>query len=173
MTRFKHLKGTHLSIPSDIFFNIKTVKTPTAQRYGFAFNEGNKYVIEGVDQLDFNKLLGLKGKILDPKFDTVMVGWRYRPDLDVFEVIPYFHLGSAEHHFDESKIVQLKAGEVCYATIVIQGRNVNLILQSENGSQSMDCRVFSGTYKKFGRVASWFGGNCNCPCAMTIEVKIL
>jgi hypothetical protein len=169
--KFTHLKGQHLSIPSNILFNIQNKDLPINQLFEFYFTEDNKYSFDDADQFDWNKILGFKGEFFQPMFETVMVGWRYNKAENCFEIIPYFHLGGAEHHFDETKIVKLKTNEKGFCVINIVRENVTCTIYTNNNAQlQTDERVFSKKYNRFWRVGAWFGGQKCSPRKMVLNV---
>jgi hypothetical protein len=169
--KFTHFKGQHLSIPSNFLFNVQNKDLPISQVFKFYFTEENKYSFDDADQYDWNKLLGFKGEFFQPMFDTVMVGWRYNKIEECFEVIPYFHLGSAEHHFDDRKIVKLKINETASCVINIIGQSVTCTISTKDNAQVVsDDRWFSKKYNRFWRVGAWFGGQKCSPTKMTLNI---
>lgn len=60
----------------------------------FRFTEDSKYNHGNENQLDFNKLIGRKKCLVRPHRNSDMVGWRYNPDKDQFELLAYRHINN-------------------------------------------------------------------------------
>lgn len=161
-----HYKGLHNALP----FYITAEKSPLIESFKFKFTEENKYIFKDENQMDFNKLLGYKGKYFTPRFNTVMVAWRYNPIIDKFQVLPYFHIGSKNYDFNELKIINLDVNEECISTIKIFGKSVYVTLKSTK-SESSEVREFTENYDKFWFVLPWFGGNYAAPKKMNLFIE--
>ena len=162
----RHFKKLHLSLP----FKIKSFKPPLTQTVKFKFTQDNKYLFNDENQYDFNKLFGYKGKYFKPRFNTVMVGWRYNPEMDKFQVLPYFHIGSKNYDFNMDQIINLNVNQECIATTTIIRKSVKMTLKTEN-QEITESRIFTEEYSRFWSVLPWFGGTYPSPKNMKLFIQ--
>lgn len=56
------------------------------------FTEDSKYQLDSKDQKDTNKGYGISNSLISNfTSTTIMLGWRYNPSTDLFELYPYCH----------------------------------------------------------------------------------
>ena len=88
----------------DPYFNPSNRGLGTAEPiYRWRFQESTKYNLnEGLDvvafsgdQKDWCKLVGLSWNLFSNHINTSMVGWRYNPDTDLFQLNAYSHVNEA------------------------------------------------------------------------------
>lgn len=84
----KKTMAGHWGYPPALFGRTKKVI-----EYEFEFTESCKYVHDPKEnyQKSWNKLCGVQLKWSDPHIVTMMAGWRYNPEKDLFEITPYQH----------------------------------------------------------------------------------
>jgi hypothetical protein len=164
MPKYKIYEGLHFSTLICL-----TNREPNFKHsFNFRFTEDMKYFIEGENQFDFNKLIGWKGKFFTPRWDTAMIGWRWNPLTDCFEVVPYWHVGSRAYDFDMSKMIQVKAGDFI-SVVFIMLSGIGRIEIAQGNTLVTDERIFSQKYGKFWKINPWFGGNESAPKTLTFN----
>lgn len=124
---------------------------------------------------DWNKLCGLKALYFKPMFDTSMCGWRYDQFLNCFEVIPYWHIGSKEHTYDEKNVVRIPVDteftvEVRVISTEVYKQTIGVV-KIKYLDELTESKVFSKYYPYFWVVNSWFGGQENAPNTMSFFIK--
>jgi hypothetical protein len=158
MATYRIFKGFHFSTILCLTSKKNTLEYFTS----IVFTEDMKYTIEGENQFDFNKLLGWKGKFFTPRFDTMMVGWRWNPLNDCFEVVPYWHIGSRAYDFDMNKLMQIKVGDMLHIKFSVVGKQAEITMICDT-KEITDTRVFTKQYSRFWKINPWFGGDESAP----------
>jgi hypothetical protein len=169
MATYTILRGAHFSVPPVAFFCSK--RNPFADKIEFQFDESHKYLFpDNPNQYDWNKLYGWKGEYFKPMFNTGMVGWRWNPDINMFQIIPYFHVGSSAHTFSDAYIINVPINTTAKATFNSIGNSMTITLEC-NGVLSTHSVQLSKIYPKFYKIIPWFGGQEVAPHAMRFNIK--
>jgi hypothetical protein len=168
MATYTILGGTHFGLPPTTFFTTK--KNSFTDNIEFQFTENNKYIFNNENQYDWNKLYGWKGEYFKPRFNTGMVGWRWNPQIQMFQIIPYFHIGSSAHTFDDAYIINVPVNTIAKAQIKIEGKAITITLECNNVVAS-HYQILSKEYSKFYKIIPWFGGQEKCPHTMKFQIN--
>lgn len=156
-------KNNHFSsIPNKYFVN---------QVFGSAvFTEESKYLLNPVDQQDWNKLAGITYG-LNPHQNTSLIGWRWNPALNLFQVAPYFNNRGSNVQPEQREILNIPA-EQEFTFNIIKGA-VNIYDSNLNTAK----RVFKycGIKTSFlsYRVQHYFGGNQAAPSDVSVIINWL
>lgn len=166
---FTIAEGNHFSNPRN--FPISKFKPLT---FEFSPNESWKYLLKdatqpsglSVDQLDWNKLLGVTVTPLNPMGDTVMSGWRYEPDTDSITICPYWHRNSfgIVREMDESLKVPVKIGTTYQVSLWHDGTNMHYVMKEKSSGNvlQVESKPFRGGWsflKLCHIIQPYFGGN--------------
>lgn len=133
------------------------------------FLESAKYKLDAEDQQDTNKGYGVSWNILDNHDVSVMLGWRYNPATDEFELTFYGHNGEYPKRIwledAEGSLmfpVKTKMNRQVFYSIAIEDGWVTCWFDTEDGSAPTKYKLFK-PYKKLSglqrRVEYWFGGD--------------
>ena len=153
----KHIKGTHFSIPPQLGIYFGDQK----HIWEVEFTDA-AYDLQGEDQWDWNKLLGISYSINAQK-ESAMVGWRYNTQTQKFELCAYCHVDGKRIY--TKKLFEVKAGWKFVVSIEVKD---GYYLFSMVGVSHTE--PFYHNRKVSRRVNSWFGGNQKAP--RTIKIKI-
>lgn len=172
MRTFTCDQGEHAFGPS-VSLNIR--RRPNEVYWQCRFGESCRYDLQGVDQLDYNKLAGLSFNLFTNHQCSAMLGWRYNLDRDLVELTPYYHVdgvriigpGNSARpilsvpigvEFTYWLIIDYQAGEV-YTV-------VSYVMESYHRQDFGRIRPFLGLVREIG---AWFGGNQAAPHRMQLE----
>lgn len=165
-------KGKHFVRAKDKFRGIKCINNEVIEIT--ISGEGLRYDIDE-DQNDLNKILGRYYNI-EPHLRTVMIGWRYNKEADVYEWTPYYHkikdpekyraVGPVPGYIDEGKII---------ASTIIDGKTTALIkyeyfscceliteIRTDQGVVR-DTALFDDIGRNYKEGNAYFGGNRKNP----------
>ena len=70
------------------------------------FRKGCDYLLDEEDQQDWNKLIGITYSI-NPTHKTVMVGWRWNPEIEKIELNAYYHVNKGRDFTEPLMTVDL------------------------------------------------------------------
>jgi hypothetical protein len=98
-------------------------------------------------------------------FNTGMIGWRWNPSINMFQIIPYFHVGSSLHSFDDNYIINVPTNVLCKGQIKVEGKEITIKLEC-NGILKSQSKLLSKNYSKFYKIIPWFGGQEKAPHTM-------
>ncbi len=141
------LKGTHFSFPS-FFRSARTVN------WVYELSINSSYDLKSEDQLDWNKLIGVKQNYLDPMKNSVMLAWRWNVEKQVNELAWYWHT-DYERHWSEV-IAEVKLKEKFTLIMKTTNREVIFNLVTKNKSSQ---KILSYSNSIWYLINSWFGGN--------------
>lgn len=158
--KYVNFKNTHASFPPQ-FKHTKKGLFGSIQ-----LDPSMKYHIDGPDQLDWNKLTGLKHKYLKPLHETMMISWRYNETKDVIELMPYQHL-AGERLFHNDKIISLSVGETLTYSIINTPNTWNVVMNDSLYIIPHTSSLKAGTY----RTSVWFGGTTKSPRLIRYHLK--
>lgn len=155
MARYKTTcvkKGRHWAWP------IRFAATKSGFYWTIRTNSSMIYLIDGEDQWDYNKLVGIKLQYFKPMEDTMMLGWRFSPKTGLLEFAPYQHTNGERIIGDV--IYSCKAGEIFDVKISFSGDLWSLQINNETPIQSL----YESRKDKIGyEILNWFGGNKEAP----------
>lgn len=156
-----HLKGCHFPL----FPRLWPVKSVMET---MSFTESCRYILDGGDQGDWNKLCGINFTLPGQPLKAVMFGWRYNPESRLVEVAAYINDPVRGRMMGEP-MASFRIG----ATVRVHIRRL------DSGKWMFSVWKFEDwieeTYEvsfdnKIGRsVAGWFGGNRPAPHMIVIE----
>ena len=106
------------------------------------FNESAIYNHGDSDQLDWNKLIGIKKRFFKPMQDSTMIAWRYNVKTGRVEITSYKHENGVRYISDDIDTVDI--GEWFLVSIV-------------------------NPYKKGWLIKNWFGGQKRTKQKLKIE----
>lgn len=156
MNSFKHLKGFHISYPFTPKFLIREVSGC------YMFSHESRYILDdNNDQYDWNKLAGISFTPVTPNKNAIMVGWRYNPKYDAFEVSPYFNVNFGKIMAETNQIVRVNPGELFYITINYRSVKINGLITDVPLN-------LKPNYWTSMKVMPWFGGNRTAPKDLTV-----
>lgn len=119
-----------------------------------------RYLLDGVDQMDWNKLFGLSYSWTSNKFNTVYTGFRYDPVTDMFEVAGYINDKGGKAW---TKAVQVPIGEA----VIIHARFLQDRIEytfKVGAKEFVYPLPITFSTSGLGRkVGMWFGGNQVAP----------
>jgi len=144
--KIKHNKGCHYSTPilSRLEFGINSIEET------YYFDDNAKYDISKREKKDWNKLVGLSLNLFSAQQNSMMIGWRYNEDLNLFEFAPYQH--DNKRVIKDSSWVTLPEGEV---NIFIKAHKDNWEVRINKVIDFSPKLDKSLTGRK---ILSWFGG---------------
>ena len=131
------------------------------------FDENCEYDHGDVDQYDWNKLVGLKTKYLDPHYCTAMIGHRWNIEKQVHEMNVYTHDVILYPESPSNRFM----GPVIHE--IPSGGTVNVSIEAEYDKWIVTVGDFSSEYPKshFRRkcylIRDYFGGTKPPPHLMT------
>lgn len=157
MRKYEVKKGKH-------DFNPTTWPTFHRDVRGFSLtvlsNETCRYIIDGVDQMDWNKLFGLSYSWTSNKYNTVYTAFRYDPISGMFEVAGYLNDRGG---MKWTKAVQVPIGEAVtiHAHFLPDQIDYHFHVGTKHIIHSIPVSFDrSGIGRKVGM---WFGGNQKSP----------
>lgn len=148
------------------------------------FTESCKYHFKNADgtthddQWDWNKLTGI-GFSIDAMDDAAMIGWRFNPDTDRFELGAYAHGVSKKGDREMVEFcVEIEAEEKFSVRVLFMGNDQIFFFEIEAGgfiiSDFRSDNICIGTRKKRGlgyAITNWFGGQQTPPHDMEMFFK--
>lgn len=161
MKNFCVQKGKHLFKPYffKFAFRKKTFKVSVL------FGEKAKYLIEGEDQWDWNKLTGISYSFPATR-RSFMIGWRYNPKKDKFELTWYVHDKDGRRYGEPI----LSVGKVARVDIEVKVKRKHL--EYTFGKKKTIKVPFRG-YRVFGYIIHpWFGGTSAAPQNVCLQLDI-
>ncbi len=170
MKKFVHKAGTHFALPQEI----KVRNKPEKVTWRCKFGANTNYDLKDVDQLDWNKLLGLYYNLLNTMADTVMVGWRYNKEMDLIEMNAYYHVDKGRDYTET--LMTVKREEEFLVTILVDynKKTYTVILERpRDGKKVQDSFVFNHNRKLAMDINTWFGGNEKAPQEIHIFKEVV
>ena len=159
-----HKKGKHHSNPRRL--KIGKMNGLIGQ---FVMSRTAAYTLEGNDQDDWNKLIGISFHLLTSHKNSVMIGWRYCPDLDDFEFCAYWHK-NGERGFTNT-LLSVKPNEPFFGNIIMKGSRATVSLRAKDNSGTFSID-FDKPNKCRRLITPWFGGNNAAPGTITFQQDI-
>lgn len=138
------------------------------------FTDSCKYNHGDEDQLDWNKLCGIDFESpFSTMRDTLMCGWRYNPQTDLFELNLYTHY-NGDRWFSDT-VATVKANEE-FEVMLVQGPQTKddfsqwtLMITKRDGSSGIEHRFnINSKFKWATEINFYFGGNKTAPHNMFI-----
>ncbi len=161
---FKIKKGTHYALP---FSERPWVKKINAV---VTFSEESKYSLDHTNQGDWNKLTGISFNRLNPTKNAILIGWRYNPTEDVFEVAPYLNINgrhvAADSTSNNWEISKSRIEESVWIYIGYDKIQINNWTLNVSGYLKTN---FLTSY----RIQPWFGGDSSSPHDIEFNLKYL
>ena len=132
------------------------------------FDESCRYDLQGPDQYDTNKLVGI-GYLWHHHNDSARFGWRYVPSLGQIELLAYCYV-------DGVRIIQplcmCDIGKHYEITLMNYYRNYIFRVVNENRERIGDWSQAREHKKKLQyRLGLFFGGNQVAPHEMKIQIE--
>ena len=123
------------------------------------------------NQLDWNKLIGIKKNLFSPRKNSVMLGWRWNPIDNCLELCPYWHDENGGAHFDYEpfKVTpqQSKRIDLCFIDNKIQVMVWDNIDGHSGKLWSLPDNAYIGTG---WMISPWFGGQEKAHKEMTFNI---
>ncbi|MBK6950408.1 MAG: hypothetical protein IPH16_22135 [Haliscomenobacter sp.] len=166
LTEYTIKKGNHFCWPRVL----KARNRVNAVFWKVVFDKNSNYNLGNNDQEDWNKVLGLYFNFFNPRDNTVMVGWRYRPDRDLIELNAYYHLNK-QTYYTES-LMHIRREEAVYIAIRIDwsARKYLVVMESpKSGAKARHEMPFAHPEKRFWEINFYFGGNRPSPQEISIR----
>ena len=139
-------------------------------KFEVMFTKDSKYLLKGKDQLDWNKLYGCSWGFF-PLVKSYMMhhnssrfGCRYNPELNWYEVTPYYYI-NGKRHFHKNFIGVLKLNKVYTFEITPWfDKVVYTVTEKETGKSILHFESIEKVSKYHGFIApGYFGGNKKAP----------
>ena len=173
---FKIFKGYHYPFPLD-FGGLKSIVGIFRPKdcYSFSgvykFDKSCEYSLDGGDQSDVNKLVGISFGFHHK--NSVRVGWRYKDG--VIEICYYAYQNSKRLPTIVIGTVDLDSLFTLDINIGRRSKNVEILLRAQNREPVIKTFVYelpsNKTYLSYG-LGIYFGGNRTAPHTMTIERQV-
>lgn len=161
MKRFTIKEGKHPACPSIFNFMYR----PGCLSWEVRFTESCRYNHFDQDQKDWNKLcgIGFLGFLKHPShWNSAMIGWRYSPNFEAWEVNAYYHLNNSRSFTDPLMVVQVM--ESLQVDLIIDYRRKDYRFILISGDQIMEHRQPFSHRSSFTReINTWFGGQKSAP----------
>jgi hypothetical protein len=170
---YKIKQGRHRAYP----FNLGIHFGKTSESYEVMFDDSCRYQLEGVDQLDWNKLVGWSYGFHHN--NSIRIGWGFIPELDKIQLALYTYengirevvetsLNTDKIELDFNKTYTLKLG------ITLAG-TAYLILCNFNNEWEINLVKRTSRYKPtLGyNLNTYFGGNLKSPVNLKIYLMKL
>lgn len=130
------------------------------------FDETARYIVEGADQQDINKLMGFSDANEHHHQYSIRFGWRYDLESDNIEIFTYSYKdGQLTHDY----IRDVEIGETHLYSIALSGENYLLSIDSEEPKI-----VERGMKRKRGiyyLMFPYFGGNVPAPHQINVFIN--
>lgn len=158
----KHEKRAKINWLGFIPIPVRTIQKVVID---FQFLEESKYDWEGdKDQEDWNKLGGLTFNLYPRNKDALLIGWRYSPEKEAFEVVAYIN-ENGDNLPIESKMIEYIANERGSVEITRKGKEFKYTFFKESGISwqemtTVTLKIRKGFWFAF-RSEPWFGGENN------------
>ncbi|MBK8653355.1 MAG: hypothetical protein KBG02_08205 [Haliscomenobacter sp.] len=166
LTQYTIKKGNHFCWPRVL----KSRNRVNAVLWKVLFDKNCNYDLANSDQEDWNKVLGIYFNLLNPRDNTVMVGWRYQPDRDVIELNAYYHLNKQTYYTDS--LMHIRREEALFVAIRIDWSARKYLVQMESpksGARATHEMPFAHSEKRFWEINFYFGGNRPSPQEISIR----
>ncbi len=160
--KITHKKNEHRAKPSVY----KIYYRPNSITVDLELTESCKYQLNGVDQGDWNKLIGVTSGVLGDasKCKTLMIGWRY---LDGFEFGIYAHNPPSTHRIlpEENNSILKSKSLKNHLEVLISDK----IIFDLNGQT---IQIPNDLKFNFSRLVNpWFGGNNPAPQDIVFQIN--
>jgi hypothetical protein len=165
MKRITIKKGKHLSNQLTGFHLMNT-----GLKFEVMFTEDSKYLLEGEDQYDWNKLYGCSWgffplvKSYMMHYNSSRFGCRYNLELNSYEVTPYYYI-NGKRHFHKNVIGVLDLNKVyTFEIIPWFDKVVYNVIEKETGNSILHFESMENINIYHGFIApGYFGGNKTAP----------
>lgn len=162
-------KGTHFTIPNNFGFFIQRVSGSAT------FTPNTTYDLGDSDQWDWNKLTGIAFTPLEPDRDSVMVGWRYNLETQMFEIAPFYNVNKVRILPNENplspgyEVVSVPADQSFTYTVDYTGVTISYGDRTvfKPYPEGLTPNVWTAA-----RVSGWFGGNRAAPRTVSYYLKL-
>lgn len=131
------------------------------------FTEQSKYILDPTDQKDLNKGYGISGNLTNNHDISIMLGWRYNPQTDLFELTPYAHNGSlskriwpSDNKHNPKILKTVPVGEpVTYYISKLGPTTINFYFLGSELEDIFTVDFYKPIPKLLRQIDYWFGGN--------------
>ena len=158
MPIIRHKKGQHTSSPLNLCLDFNAKKTEST----WTFTESCKYNHNNADQGDWNKLTGIAFNLLNARANSIMCGWRYNVDTNLFELCAYYHVNSSFNPPAQA-LISVEVNEPFIIEFSFDKNQKTATMKvTYKGLTVSDTKPF----EKFGinrPINTWFGGNLPTP----------
>lgn len=153
-------KGNHFSGIPSTYFTSDVCGTAT-------FTEESKYSLSGVDQDDWNKLAGIT-YTLKPHYNTVLIGWRWNPNINMFQVAPYINEKGKSIQPNNNEILNVYLGDEIYFHVF--KNRIYLYPSIVSSMRIIKVANFKPSLISY-RVQHYFGGNQAAPSDVSVNIN--
>ena len=148
--------------------------------YSWYFTDDTKYILDSTaqvlfsgDQKDWNKLIGMSYSLISNHINSAMVGWRYNPDQELFELNAYYHINEAR--FFTAPLAYVEANELFQTRIEkfepgeLEGWDEHPVVRVRIKTESGQHVEYVAEFQRQNlpdltrKIATWFGGNNAAP----------
>jgi len=117
------------------------------------------------DQNDIHKVGGLVRKVFaKSNSNNAMIGFRPKPDLNVWEFLPYFNV-DYKNIFDVNDTIFALTGELITGRVIFHGKKAELmtvIIYNESGDKVQKTQLFENSKaRRTAVISTWHGGKDN------------
>lgn len=164
MVKIKHYKGKHWTLPlrAKVVFGADhksfqwDAMLPLEAKYDF--KDPND-----PDEDDWSKFCGISfAPIVASQKNSIMVGWRYKDELDQFQLSPYWHDADGKAHYAENSAAEIFIVEPDKEFYIFIGANQLMVLSQ--GTRSYKFAIPNIKRSNCAReINSWFGGTDPSP----------
>ena len=163
-------RGRHKFWPSKGLGLPKVRQRPTIFYYNVNLSESAIYLLDGNDQLDWNKGAGVSFNLFTNHKNSWMWAWRYNPETNKFEVTYYIHDGN-EIYKGDTEFVEVDPGQDFVVMMSKHDNTYHCAIQVGNIIKHL-CVKYKGKHKRLGReINPWFGGNRKAPNKISFYMK--
>lgn len=164
---YKIKQGKHRASPLSL--GIHTGKT--SESYEVIFDDSCRYLLEGVDQWDWNKLVGWSYGMHHT--NSIRIGWRYNRESDKIELALYTYDSGIRR---ESYLGEVNIGTKYYIELKYYSGIVDAYVRnSDINVQERSLSTYQDTFMipKWGyNLSLFFGGNKSQPNKQTMKIWI-
>lgn len=152
--------------------------------YGWQFTPASRYNLPYPDIRDYNKLTGAASvRFLqwDARKNSLLVGWRYDPGTDLFELTPYLHVNREPYNVETEPPPGVDDWGDWPVYVGVNEEFETFLNWETSGALSLtlitDEHTHFFTYPfnadHIREVNAWFGGNQKAPIPICLERKLI
>lgn len=181
-----HIENINLSMEVNHFKRIHTgipIIIPRRMNgyieFSFMFTDLSKYkTSKEENQLDWNKMIGMKSGLFSQLKDGVMCAWRYNPETDMFDVCLYVHGGistkgkvGSGNAYASDTYISVMPGQVVHAVLTKNKDCAELIMLYNKDSIKRIKIDSQYAWTSGWTISPWFGGQETARVSYILNVQ--